>query len=179
MVPLVVAKELEATKLRPTAVFQGSHSQIKKETFRLIDTEAAWKELWKQHRGEATGRRYTEPELAFNIDFDTQYVVTIFTGKCDWCKVTPRQRGASIIIGYKAIGYQIIGRPPVGTPVDPEEERARRKWEKQSGAAAPYTFIVLPRPIKTVVIEQDVQRVIAGPPVWKHRVTLAGPDEKN
>jgi hypothetical protein len=178
MVSPTVARELEATKLRPTAVFQGSHSQIKKETFRLIDTEAAWKELWKQHRGETTDRRHTEPDLALGIDFDTHCVVAVFTGNCDWCKVAPRQRGESVVIGFEACCYQIIGQPPVGTPVDPVEERARRKQGKQNKAAAPYAFVVLPRPIKTVVIEQDVRREIASPPEWKYRVTLHADDEK-
>lgn len=174
----VAAKPPEATKLHTTVVFRGTHSQIKKEAFRLVDTEAAWKELWKRHRGEPTDRRYTEPDLDFDIDFNTQYVVAVFTGNCDWCKVTPRRRGESVVIGFEACHYQIIGRPPFGTPIDPVEERARRKREKQGEAAAPYAFVVLPRPITTVVIEQDVRREIAGPPEWKHRVTFPGPDGK-
>src|SRR5262249_33762324 len=152
----VAVREPDTANLRPSAVFQGSHSQVKNETFRLIETEAAWKELWKQHRGTATDRRYTEPDLAFNIDFDTQYVVAIFAGKHHWCTVTPRQWGESVVIRFEARGHQVIGLTP-GADFSPEEKRAWRKQAKQNEAAATYAFVVLPKPVRTVVIEQGTR----------------------
>ena len=41
----------------------------------------------------------------------------------------------------------------------------REAWEN---ALAPYAFVVLPKPVKTVVIEKGIRRDLSTPPEWWH-----------
>lgn len=154
--------------LRPAALFQGSHSQIAKESFRVIKTPGEWKSLWEEHRGEFDRRAFTEYEQSFDVDFEENLVVALFTGRCDWCEVTPRLRGDAVVIGYQADMYQRISFASQNIPPTPVEKAK----EAREVAKAPYALIVLRKPVKTIVIEQDVRRVIDAPPVWKHRQTF-------
>lgn len=153
---------------RPVAVFQGTHSRITKETFRLIRTPDAWKQVWEEHRGAPGKQRFTESDQALGIDFENHLVVAIFAGPCDWCDVTPRLRADTVVIGFWACVNQTEGRPlgAGGPPPDPAET-AKEK------AQAPYAFVVLRKPVRTVVIEQDVRRELPSPPVWKQRTTFS------
>ena len=54
-----VAQEKQESALKPAMTFSGTHSAIRKEHSAVITDAAKWKELWKQHRGEA------DPPLSF------------------------------------------------------------------------------------------------------------------
>src|SRR6516225_3436325 len=68
-------KQPEETILKPIAIFAGTHSQIKYETFNVITTEEGWKELWDKQRGEQTIPGDEREFLELNIDFKTHYIV--------------------------------------------------------------------------------------------------------
>lgn len=175
---LLAADGPREEKLSPPVVLSGTHSQIKKETFKLITTAADWKTAWEEHHGKYTDREFTERDQSLDIDFSTHYVAAIFTGHCDWCEVTPRRRGDTVVIGFEACAYRTEGRPIGADKPDAQAEaRAEREHEKRR-AQAPYAFIVLPKPVRTVVIEQAVRRDLITPVTWKHRVTFPGAEEK-
>jgi hypothetical protein len=169
----VHAAEPRETKLKPTVIFTGTHSAIQHETFDLIATESGWKELWKKHRGEEFNPLFTETFQELEIDFETHYVVVIFTGRGsgEGCEITARQRGDVVFVGFKPWFYQTEGRPPI-TAEDPlprtPDFRAIHD-EAKSAAKAPYAFVVLPKPVKTIVIERNVQSELGRPPVWNLR----------
>jgi len=155
----------EEKPFRPTAVFDGTHSQIKKEKIVRVLTADAWKELWQEHRGK--NATFTETGQSLEIDFETHYVIAIFVGNCDGCAITPRLRGDTVLIGYKGWVSQTEGR----------DERTPAQRAKDD-AMASYAFVILPRSRRTVLVEENVQRMLGEPPIWKQRVSFPAPDEK-
>ena len=158
-----LAEEPKESKLKPTLIFSGSHTAIDRELFTVVADEAAWKALWEKHRGGVKTLRFTEREQSFDIDFESQYVVAIFTPDCDACDVTTRRRGNEVVIGFRATVYGIKGRVPGAEDKRTEHEKAKKD------AVTPYAFVVLPKPVSTVVIEQDVRRDKFGAAVWQER----------
>ena len=166
LAPLTVADAPKEKPFKPTAVFRGSHSLIKKERFVQVLTDDAWKKLWEEHRGKAN--HFTESGQELEINFQTHYVVAISTGHCDWCSVNSRTRGNVLHLGFEDGVNQTEGGPPKLTT----EEQARRD------AVSPNAIIILPVSVRSVVIEQDVRSLLAGPPLWKLRTQFPAPSEK-
>jgi len=174
-----LAQEPKETKLKPTLVFRGTHSAIQKERIVVITDEAGWKDLWKQHRGKEYDPPFTETDQELSIDFDTHYVVGVFTRECDDCVITPRMRGADVVIGFRPLWYSTEGRPPLGDVKRTEQEKAADEARvAKMVAKAPYAFIVLPKPVKTVVVEKDVRRDKSDPPLWKEVARFPGLKDK-
>jgi hypothetical protein len=168
-------KEKE-TKLKPTAIYSGTHSQIRQERFELVPTKEAWGKLWEQHRGNKKDRRFSEESLDLEIDFESHYVVAIFLVGWDWCSVTPQQRGDTVVIGYEARIWQIEGRLP--GKLDKEMKKQIKHQKEWDNALAPYAFVVLPKPVKTVIIEQGKRQDLTTPPEWKERTRFPAPKDK-
>jgi hypothetical protein len=129
---------------------------------------AEGQELWKQHRGKEYDPPFTERLQELDVDFDTHYVVAVFTGPCTRCWITPRTRGADVVIGFGAEHLSTEGRPPERTV----DEKAKEEAE------APYSFVVLPKPVKTVVIEKDVRRSKLDSPLWQEEARYPAPKDK-
>ena len=165
---VMVAPQFEKP-FKPTAVFDGTHSGIKKERFVQVLDAGAWKQLWNEHRGNDA--KYTETHQRFAIDFDTHYIVALFMGENGhWCEVKSRIRGGGeVVIGFHTSFPQTEGGP-LGGGAPTAEEIAE---EKKSEAMRPYAFIVLPRTVRSVAIEQDARRTLGPPAVWKHRTRFA------
>jgi hypothetical protein len=162
------AQEPKETALKPTLVLSGTHSAIRKERTAVVTGAAEWKELWKEHRGKEYDPPFTERLQELNVDFDTHYVVALFTGPGGWCWITPRMRGGDVVIGFGGEVFSTEGRPPELTA----GEKAKQEAE------APYTFVVLPKPVKAVVIEQDIRRSKLDPPLWKEAYRYPAPKDK-
>ena len=161
-------KEVKETKLKPTTIFRGSHSEIRGETFDVVTTAKEWKALWSKHRGEARDPLFTETSQSLEIDFDTHYVITLFTGNGERCSLTPKLRGNTIIIGFCHEVFSTEGRSPDRT----DHEKAKEN------AAAEYVFILLPKPVRTVVIEEDIEFRRNQPPRWTERAKFPTPKDK-
>ena len=159
---------VEDTPLRPAAVFQGTHSLIKKEVFKVIKTKEAWKTLWTEHRGQERIKPFIETVQTFEVDFDTHLVAAVFSGGSDWCDVSASVQAREVVIRFRAITYQIDGMP-----LGFGDEALTTLLMKKRLAQRPYAFIVLRKPVKSVVIEQDVRQRLDFPPEWKHRVTFS------
>jgi hypothetical protein len=164
-----LAEEPKDKPLKPTAVFRGRHSAIHDEAFELIATEAQWEKLWEKHRGKEREPLFTETFQELNIDFDTHYVVALFTGPSHWCIPHPKLRGETVVIQYEHGFCQTAAGFQKGWT---EHEKA--KWYAQ----CPYAFVVLPKPVKAVIIEEGVRRQLSDPFTWKERKRFLAPAEK-
>jgi hypothetical protein len=161
-------KGVKETKLKPTLMFTGSHSAIHRDRYEVVANEKDWKKLWKDHRGDEATRLFAESSQRFDIDFDTHYVVAVFYGGSPDGDVVPRQRGETVLIGYKNLYYQTEGGVDLRSDID----------KAQEATTAQYGFVVLPKPIKTVVIEKDVQGELGKPPIWKEQKRFPAPKDK-
>lgn len=170
------ADEPKEPKLKGALVFAGTHSQIKEERIELVTTEKAWEKLWDQHYGTPKDRRLLAESLELSVDFDTHYVVAIFCPDCWWCDVSTRERDGVAVIGYLKTYIQTEGREPDATT---EQAKRERELDKERTAAlAPYAFVVIPKPIRTVVIERGKRRDLSSPPEWKEVKRFPAPAEK-
>lgn len=164
-----LAEEPKDIRLKPTLTLTGSHSAILKDRFEVISNETDWKKLWKEHRGDVATRLFAEGDQTIDLDFDTHYVVAIFYGHSPTGTVTPRQRGDTIHVGFKNGYYQIAGGR-----VDERPDTLKA----QETTTAHYAFIVLPKPVKAVVIERDIQRELGKPPLWEEQKRFPAPKNK-
>jgi hypothetical protein len=162
------AEEPKETKLKPTLVFSGSHSAIRAERFELATTAKEWESLWAKHRGDAQEPLFTETSQMLSLDFETHYVIAIFTGSGEPCVFQPRQRGDIVAIGLEIEIFSTEGRLPSRT----DHEKAK------ANATATYAFIVLPKPVKTVVIEENRETRRGQPPQWHERAKFPAPKNK-
>lgn len=168
-----LAEDPKETKLKSVLMFSGTHSAIRKERFAVVTEEASWKELWEQHRGKDADPPFTERSQEFSIDFETHYVVAVFTGTDADLWVTAFARGDEVLMRFVAKGHQTEGRLP---GQDDKKPTAHQKAKEE--AAADYCFVVLPKPVKVVVIEEDVRQQLDHPPLWKERVRVPVPQGK-
>jgi hypothetical protein len=174
-----LAQEPKETTLKPTLVFRGTHSAVRKERFAVVTGETEWKDVWKQHRGKEYDPPFTEKDQELSVNFETHYVVAVFTKECDECVITPRMRGADVVIGFRMQWYSTEGRPPLGEDKRTEREKATDEArEAKEAAKAPYAFVILPKPVKAVVIEKDVRRSKFDPPLWKEESRYPVPKDK-
>lgn len=172
-----LAEEPKETKLKQVTVFNGSHSKILKERFELVTTKEAWEKLWEEHQGKRDKRIDGLDEQRIDVDFETHYVVAIFSGWCGWCAITPRQRDNAVVIGFEPSGWQTEGRPP-GKKPDKEMKKLIRQRKVWEDALAPYAFVILPKPVKMVIIEEGKRPDLMSPPVWKERTRFPAPKDK-
>jgi hypothetical protein len=162
------ADEPKETKLKPTLVLVGTHSAIRDEKLDVVTNEKDWKRLWSAHQGEDNSRLFVDRNQTFDPDFDSQYVAVVFFGDGPpFGKVTPRQRGDTVIIGYEGLYYQTEGR-----------DRRPDIVIAKDFTAAPYALVLLPKPVKTVVFEENVQEELGKPPIWKEQKRFPAPKEK-
>jgi hypothetical protein len=157
-------------KIKPALLLAGSHSGIDRESFYVVTNEDAWKDLWAKHRGNEKTQRFTESEQYAEIDFDTHYIVAVFTPGFDGCDITPRKRGEEVVIGFRPLVYCTEGR--VGEDNRTEHEKAKET------AVSPYVFVVLSKPVRTIVIEKDVREMKIDPPLWKEQKRFPAPKGK-
>jgi hypothetical protein len=166
---LVTRGDGHLAKLQPSVLFSGTHSAIRMRLLTVVHHERGWKELWEHHRGTDRDPPFTERSQALAINFESQFVVAVFTGDDSALDVTTFTRGDAVLVRFKAHGVQTEGRYP--GQVDPRSAHQKAKDE----AVADYCFVVLPRPAKTIVIEEDVRRQLGDPPVWRERVRFSPP----
>ncbi|AWM41957.1 hypothetical protein GobsT_69110 [Gemmata obscuriglobus] len=162
-------KQPQEVKFKPTLILTGSHSAIRKNKFEVVANERDWQKLWKEHRGDAAARLFTDADQSFDVDFDTHYVVAVFYGGSPEGRVTPRRRGEALLIGYENLYYQTEGG---AVDTSPDLSKA------QEATTAHYAFLVLSKPMKTVVIERNTQRVLGEPPIWEEQKRFPAPKDK-
>jgi hypothetical protein len=177
----VHGEETKETRFKPTMVFTGTHSAIRYETYQLISTGVGWKELWEQHRGDENDRLFTESYQGIDINFETHYVVAIFIGGYpDGCEIIPLQSGDTIIIVSRGMFFQTEGRTPktADDPLPRTPDLRQVHNEAKANALGSYAFVVLPKPVKTVVLADATGSPRDGPLNWKQRFIFPAPKGK-
>jgi hypothetical protein len=154
-------KEPKLTDLKPTLVLRGSHSAILKEQFLVVTEEVKWKELWQEHRGKDP--KFTEKRQELTLDFKTHYLVAIFTGDDSGLSASAITRGEEVLIRFSAFGTQTR---------EGEVDKRTAHEKAKDDAIAQYAFLILPKPIKTVVFERDCREQLDHPPLWKEKARI-------
>jgi hypothetical protein len=171
-----LAEEPKETKFKPVAVFHGSHSGVRSEAYNVVTTAPEWEKLWAKHR--RVDPLFTETFQDLEIDFESHYVVAIFRGNWGYgCLITASKRGETIVIGFEDEILSTEG----GFPGVKEDEKAKQRAiheRAKERAMARYVFVVLPKPVRTVVIEENIEFRRGKQPVWKERATFPAPKEK-
>jgi hypothetical protein len=129
---------------KPTAVFSGTHSQIKKPRFELVEDAAAWGKLWSEHRG--TDRSFTETDQDFEVDFDTCQIVCVFCGR-----IRPRSMGTVVVNGTIHVRYTIGAND---FQFRPEPFGADPPHDSKAEDIRGYMFVVVPKGKMPVVVEE-------------------------
>ena len=160
---LFVAAESMPPPPRPCVILTGADSQVKSEGYFRVESEKEWTSVWHRHKGVEEVKQY---DTFFNplglpgIDFDKYMVIAVFYGS-GWNNagikvVSITEEKERLLLRFRGKWYQTVGPGPDGGG--------------RPGCA--YGFLVLPRTAKTVVLEEDVQHLTGGPPVWKERASL-------
>jgi hypothetical protein len=129
--------------------WMSAKSHVESAEYHRITDPASWETLWNRHDTSARS-----PE----VDFASNMVVAIFQGK-GWNSdgvycVSAWEDDATLRVRYDERSYQTAGPDGGGVRV------------------SSCGFIVLPKSAKTLVLEENVQGLIGGAPVWKERARL-------
>jgi hypothetical protein len=139
---------------KPYVTLWGADSKVKERGYRLIGSQKELEEIWTKHRGEEPSYFAGAPE----VDFDRCLVIAVFEGES---MNSAGVESKGILDGEKEVTFRFQGR-----------------WYQTLGPggggkkSTAYGFFVIPRTRKPIVLEENVQNLIGGPPVWKERARL-------
>ena len=145
----------------PYVTITGADSHVTQRGCFRVMSEDQWIKTWQRHKGAKETQNY---DLYYNplglpyVDFGQCMVIAIFQGR-----------------GWNSAGLKVVAI------LEEKDRTVLRFQDKSYQTEGPggggeqvtvYGFFVLPRSGKTVVVEEDVQRYLGQPPVWKERVKL-------
>ena len=151
---------------KPTAVFSGTHSQIKKPRSEVVEDAAAWRKLWSEHRG--TDRSFTETDQDFEVDFDTCQVVCVFCGSM----IRPRNMGTVVVNDMIHVRYTIGAND---FQFRPEPDESLPAHDSKAEDIRGYMFVVVPKGKMPVVVEEHFRTGSS----FKWIVRFPAPPKKN
>ncbi|MCA8959457.1 MAG: hypothetical protein KDC38_03040 [Planctomycetes bacterium] len=150
-----------AARSRALVALTGPKCAVAERGYALATTEEQFVRLWQRYRGEkATGKydaHYNEIGLPV-VDFERCCVLTIFHGE-----------------GWNSAGLAVESIAELDDRVRFRYDDKSYQTEGPDGGGERcrvYGFFVLPRTSKQLVVEQNVQGLIGGEPVWKERATF-------
>jgi hypothetical protein len=146
---------------RPYVTLAGAESRIEKNGYFRIDTMEKWIALWLEHTGAEKNPHYG---MYYNtagvpeIDFEKCLVIAIFGGS-GWNSagkqsITYEEGKNHILFRFDDKSFQTAGPDGGGKRV------------------TPFGFFVFPASDKPVIVEENVQGLIGGKPVWKERARI-------
>lgn len=146
-----------ATPGGATVRWMGSYSQIEKPRVVLITDGTSWEALWREHMGGTIEKNANGFETWPSVDFSTHCVVGVFAG------------AAANSNGYEIESVEDLG-DIVRVRCDQIQFQTASFDGKDSGCpTTAFGLFVIPRSDRTIVLEENVQGLIGGPPVWKER----------
>lgn len=137
---------------RPIPVMQawsGHDSRIRKPICVRVETPAAWARLWKEH----TGRAAAPPA----VDFGRYVVLGVFEGE-----------------GWNCSGIRLLHALDCGTATELFLRDSTYQTGPTANRVTPYGLFVLPRRPGALIVKQDRQGTIGGPPLWVERARFGG-----
>ena len=151
-------EDREPVSVGPCVVLTGADSHVSERGYHRITSMKDWAEVWQRHKGQ---KRDEKHHLNFNrlglplVDFERYMVIGIFQGS-RWNSagleaVSVSQERDRIVFRFDDKSYQTDGGAKKVTV---------------------YGFFVLPRSSKPMILEENVQRLIGKPPVWKARIVF-------
>ncbi|MHC4137878.1 MAG: hypothetical protein ACYS0K_23295 [Planctomycetota bacterium] len=144
----------EKQQARPYVTLAGARSEIKMAEDHRIATQEELTAVWLKHVGADPSRHsdYYNKAGVPVVDLDRCMVVAVFGGRC-----------------INSAGIHVVS-------VAEEKDRVLLRFDHrsyQSGAegdrVTPFGFFFMPRSGKPLVLEENVQNLIGGPPKWKER----------
>lgn len=144
-------------------VMTGRSSEVRTESFRIASSQALFDKAWLEHMGEGVEKAAQGWPMPPRVDFTACEVVFVFGGdrvNCNGYRVEDIiEVEDAVTIRYDAITFQTAsfgGEPDEGVK------------------ARPWAMVLIPATEKTVFLEENVQGLIGGDPVWKQRVIFPG-----
>lgn len=152
-----VEVQAENAGIKPSVWWLGSDSKVEAGRIELITDAARWEAVWREHRGDRVEKNANGFEIWPQVDFGTQCVLAVFDGK-----------------GKNSNGFFPVGIEDLGAHVRLRYDEGGFQTASFNGpdsgiATTSYGFMVFPRPVKTLVLEENVQNLIGGPAEWKER----------
>jgi hypothetical protein len=153
--------EPAVTGIKPCVTLTGADSRVAERGYHRITSMNEWVDVWRKHKGSPEGGEYDHyynPLGIPAIDFDRFMVIAVFQGAgmnsagLDAVWLSPDED--RIVVRFDDKSYQTLGPDGGGKHV------------------AVFGFFVLPRSSKPVLLEENVQRLIGKPPVWKERIAF-------
>jgi len=155
-----ISGEEDAALLRkPLVVLTGAESRIKEKCRHLITSEEEWARIWLRHRGrplETHDDYYNKAGVPL-IDFESCMVLALFQG--------PGSNSA----GLRAMSIH-EGEEVTIFRFDDKSYQTMERGDKVSV----YGFFILPRSSRTLIVQENVQALLVGKPVWKEVVRFEG-----
>ncbi len=150
------------------AQWYGRESAVDYEAWVVARDQEALKRVWVAHYGpDAVGRAAQGWVQAPEVDFDRCMVVGVFNGERTNCNgerlVSVEEKGDHVLVRYDSITFQTMAMPG---DVD------------EGDSSTPWGLFLVPWSDKTVVIEENTQGLIGGPPVWTERARIGWPHAK-
>lgn len=146
--------------------WMGQQSGITKARTVLVSDEATWERVFTEHMGKNLEHAPTSQPYIPEVDFRRYAVVCVFGGPM---VNTSGIRMVSMTdlpdhhrLRYDAIKYQSEG---------PDGNAA-------GALPTPFGIFVIPRPVRTLVLEEDVNNLIGAPPVWTERERIEPPKQR-
>lgn len=151
----------QKTQTLPYVSLIGANSYIKSNEYVLVSNQNKWAALWQRHLGKKKSEHYNfyyNPDALPVVDFKQCLVVAVFQGtRWNSAGVTAcslQETADAMVLRFDDKSYQTEGPDGGG--------------EKCTA----FGFFVIPKTAKTIVLEENTQGLIGGPPQWKERARL-------
>lgn len=173
------ASEPDLEKFTPTAILYGSHSGITDRQIFFVTNEDDWNRVWTDHR--SGGEKYTETRQHIGIDFEKQFIVAIFTGRKnshEYLYATVHRGKNELVVrfGDELVSTEGIRFPNPNPGCGPERLKEFELARKKRNAEASYAFVILPKPVTRIVVEEECFTSRKDPPRRKVVTTYVGSD---
>lgn len=170
LIPLLAAPErpappqedAAAAPTRPLLVLTGHRSEIRQRRDRLAASQEVFDAIWKEHRGDAIEKAVQGWPMTPSIDFTRATALFAFDGDRQnsngfrVMEVVEEENARTIRI--EAISFQTASFDGEDPGVD----------------VRPWVLVLTARTDKTIFVEENVQGLIGGPPIWKQRAAYPG-----
>jgi hypothetical protein len=147
--------------LRPMVTWSGPDSAIIDPSYLRITSAESWLQLWERHSGKPAQRDNIGEPFIPQIDFERCMVVAIFKGR-------KFNSNGVLCVSLAESGGQLVFR------FDERTFQTAAALDDTSGRGGavdvtPYGIFVVPRSNKSLVIEENVQRLKDHPARWKQQ----------
>lgn len=150
--PILAARGEDQAATIPYVTLAGAKSRIETAECDRITSAKELTEVWLRHVGAKQNNEYYNEAGVPAVDFGRCMVVAVFGGKCvnsaGIYTVSITEEKDRVVLRFDHRSYQS----------GPEGDRV-----------TPYGFFFVPRSAKALVLEENVQHLIGGPPKWKER----------